>query len=110
MAGARRGTRLDAPSNKHGDFHMNAPVAALKTSMPSLAMNEEELINVLRNSLYPGAQTDSIKLVIGYCKASGLDPIQKPVHIVPMWDSKMGGMRDVIMPGIGSYRTQAARS
>lgn len=80
------------------------------SALPSLAMAESELINVLRNSLYPGAQDDSIKLVIGYCKASGLDPIQKPVHIVPMWDSNSGGMRDVIMPGIGAYRTQAARS
>ncbi len=91
---------------------MNTKVAVIKErqSVPAMVMNEDELINVLRNSLYPGAQTDSIKLVIGYCKASGLDPIQKPVHIVPMWDSKLGAMRDVIMPGIGSYRTQAARS
>ena len=65
---------------------------------------------VLESSLYPGAKPESIKLVMGYCKAAGLDPIQKPVHIVPMWDSKRGAMRDVIMPGIGSYRTQASRS
>lgn len=91
---------------------MNAP--AIKTQSTTLtAMAEDDLINVLRNSLYPGAQTDSIKIVIGYCKASGLDPMQKPVHIVPIWDSKAGqngAMRDVIMPGIGLYRTQAARS
>ena len=36
--------------------------------------------------------------------------MQKPVHIVPIWDSKAGAMRDVVMPGIGLYRTQAARS
>jgi phage recombination protein Bet len=88
---------------------MNAP-AVRKESLPALAMSEQELMNVLRNSLYPGAQDDSIKMVIAYCKASGLDPMQKPVHIVPMWDSKAESMRDVIMPGIGSYRTQAARS
>ena len=76
----------------------------------ALAMSETELMAVLSNSLYPGAKPESIKMVIGYCKASGLDPMQKPVHIVPMWDSKARGMRDVIMPGIGSYRTQAARS
>lgn len=76
----------------------------------ALAMSEAELMAVLSNSLYPGAKPESIKMVIGYCKASGLDPMQKPVHIVPMWDSKAKGMRDVIMPGIGSYRTQAARS
>ena len=89
---------------------MNTSVALHKDSFPSFAMSEEELMNVLRNSLYPGAQDESIKMVIGYCKASGLDPMQKPVHIVPMWDGKQGAMRDVIMPGVGSYRTQAARS
>jgi phage recombination protein Bet len=48
--------------------------------------------------------------VLGYCRAAGLDPMQKPVHIVPMWDSKAKEMRDVIMPGVGLYRTQASRT
>lgn len=78
--------------------------------LPALLMQENELIDVLRGSLYPGADTGSIKMVIGYCRAAGLDPMQKPVHIVPMWDSKAGSMRDVVMPGIGLYRIQAARS
>jgi phage recombination protein Bet len=73
-------------------------------------MDEAELVGVLATSIYPGAQASSIKLAIGYCRASGLDPLQKPVHIVPMWDSKAGQMRDVIMPGVGLYRTQAART
>lgn len=94
-------------------------VAVVKNSVPALAMDEAELMNVLRRSLYPGAQDESIKLVIGYCKAAGLDPMQKPVHIVPMYSSTgqkdakgydIKAMRDVIMPGIGLYRTQAARS
>lgn len=76
----------------------------------ALALPEAQLIDVLRNSLYPGAQPDSVYLVLDYCKAAGLDPMQKPVHIVPMWDKASGGMRDVIMPGIGLYRTQAART
>lgn len=81
-----------------------------QSAMPALAMSEDELIGVLTNSLYPGASAGSIKLVIGYCKAAGLDPMQKPCHIVPMWDGKAKQMRDVVMPGIGLYRTQAARS
>lgn len=89
---------------------MSNAVAIKKDTLPSLSMDEAELMNVLSNSLYPGAKPESIKMVLGYCKAAGLDPIQKPVHIVPMWDSKSGSMRDVIMPGIGSYRTQASRS
>jgi phage recombination protein Bet len=85
----------------------------------ALAMAEDELIPVLRSSLYPGAKDESIKLVIGYCRAAGLDPLQKPVHIVPMlvatgkkndrgYDDKE--WRDVVMPGIGLYRVQAART
>lgn len=69
-----------------------------------------DLVSVLSNSIYPGAKRESIQMVLDYCEAAGLDPIQKPVHIVPMWDSKAGSMRDVVMPGIGLYRVQAART
>lgn len=76
----------------------------------ALALSDDDLIDVLTGSLYPGAQRQSVKLVLGYCRAAGLDPMQKPVHIVPMWDSKTKGMRDVVMPGVGLYRTQASRT
>lgn len=89
---------------------MNAITRAEANALPALQMDEGELIQVLQNSLYPGAALGSIKMVVSYCKASALDPMQKPVHIVPMWDSKAKQMRDVIMPGIGLYRTQAARN
>ncbi len=89
---------------------MNAITKQESGVLPALQMNEGELIDVLATSLYPGASVNAIKMVLGYCKAAGLDPMQKPVHIVPMWDNKAGTMRDVVMPGIGLYRTQAARS
>lgn len=89
---------------------MNAITKQEASALPALSMDQSELMTVLQSSLYPGAQEDSIRLVLGYCKASGLDPMQKPVHIVPMWDRNAKAMRDVIMPGIGLYRTQAARS
>jgi len=85
---------------------------AISASIPALAMSEQELMNVLQNSLYPGAKAESIKLVLAYCKAAGLDPLQKPVHIVPI-SVKQGQdyvTRDVVMPGIGLYRTQASRT
>lgn len=72
--------------------------------------DEQELIEVLQSSLYPGASPASVRLVLGYCKASGLDPLTKPVHIVPMWDKNTRQMREVIMPGIDLYRTKAART
>jgi phage recombination protein Bet len=96
---------------------MNALTKIENTALA--AMTEGELLQVLQSSLYPGAKLESIKMVLGYCKAAGLDPMQKPVHIVPMkvssgrkddkgWDIKED--RDVIMPGVGLYRTQASRT
>lgn len=76
----------------------------------TLRQDKSRLIAVLESSLYPGAQAQSIEMVLGYCEAAGLDPMLKPVHIVPMWDSKAGRMRDVVMPGVGLYRTQASRT
>lgn len=76
-------------------------------------ITEEQAVAIrtaLKTSLYPGASDASVDLVLAYCKAAGLDPMKKPVHIVPMYDSKAREMRDVVMPGIGLYRTDAART
>ena len=77
-----------------------------------LTVQQQELaqIQVLQSSLYPGASTASVRMVLAYCQAAQLDPMQKPVHIVPMWDANAREMRDVIMPGINLYRIQAMRS
>lgn len=65
-------------------------------------------------NLYPGAMPESIVMVYEYCKVRNLDPLKKPVHIVPMSvEDKTTGkkaMRDVIMPGIQEMRTTAART
>lgn len=83
----------------------------LKPAGGAAAMrSDDDLIGVMQNSLYPGANADSIRLVLGYCRARGLDPLIKPVHIVPMWDKDTKQTRDVILPGIPLYRIQAARS
>jgi phage recombination protein Bet len=80
------------------------------TEIATVPQTRTELIEVLRSSLYPGAATASIELVLAYCTASKLDVMQKPVHIVPMYDNKSKSMRDVIMPGVNLYRVQAMRS
>lgn len=68
----------------------------------------------LKESLFPGAASESVMLVWDYCKARGLDPLKKPCHIVPMQvkDAKTGDYywRDVVMPGIYEYRTTAAKT
>lgn len=79
-----------------------------------LQISEADLVQVLQSSLYPGAKAESVQMVIEYCRAAHLDVMKKPVHIVPMsFKNPQSGkyeQRDVIMPGIGFYRTQADRS
>jgi phage recombination protein Bet len=89
---------------------MNQIVKRDETATAVTTTTEADMLRVLGNSLYPGAKPESIKLVLAYCRAAGLDPMLKPVHIVPMWDKNSNAMRDVIMPGIGHYRVQASRS
>ena len=86
----------------------------ITTINSNLAISEEDAIRVLGNSLYPGARPESIALVLSWCRATGRDPMKKPIHIVPMWVKDAitgnGSMQDVLMPGIGTYRTDAANS
>lgn len=76
------------------------------------ATPDDELVRVLGQSLYPGARPESIRLVLAWCKATGRDPMKKPIHIVPMRvkDQQTGKYewRDTLMPGIGTYRSDAA--
>jgi phage recombination protein Bet len=75
---------------------------------------DRHIWSALKNSLYTGAKDESIKMVLDYCKAAKLDPMQKPVHIVPMSvKNALTGKyeyKDVVMAGVGLYRIQAARS
>lgn len=70
--------------------------------------------SALKNSIYHGAKDESVMMALDYCRARQLDPLLKPVHLVPMSvkDSRTGKSewRDVVMPGIGLYRIQADRS
>lgn len=75
---------------------------------------DESTWNALCSTIYPGAKTDSILLAVDYCRSRNLDPMLKPVHLVPMnvKDAQTGkyAWRDVPMPGVGLYRIQAERS
>lgn len=89
------------------------------TSLNQLQNIDANTLVVMRETLYPGAKDESIAMVLSYCKARRLDPIKKPVHLVPM-NVKTGRKgqdgkdiyewRDVVMPGIGLYRIEADRS
>jgi len=85
-----------------------------KKESAEIALIDKDTYSALKNSIFPGAKDESIEMVLAYCKARKLDPLQKPVHIVPMWivdaKTKEGAMRDIVMPGIALYRIQAQRS
>ncbi len=75
-----------------------------------VTQEKADLMVALKNSLYPGASIESCELVIAFCRAAGMNPLLKPVHIVPMWNSKTQKYQDTLMPGIGMYRINAERS
>lgn len=80
---------------------------------------DENTFRVLQETLYPGSTDQEVAMILGYCRARKIDPILKPVHLVPMsvkTDKKdkdgkfVYERKNVIMPGIGLYRIDASRS
>ena len=71
---------------------------------------------VLIDAVWPSAQTvEAVCLAIQYCKNRNLDPLKKPIHIVPVWSKTggpegKGGMVETVWPGISEIRTTAART
>lgn len=97
---------------------MNA-VVKLESGALTTPEHAAAIRSALKSSLYPGATDESVDMVLAYCQAAKLDPMTKPVHIVPIWipEKKVegrvvtpAGMRDVVMPGIELYRTKAHRT
>jgi phage recombination protein Bet len=61
--------------------------------------------------LYPAAETPDVVLaVVEYCAARKLDPLRKPVHVVPMFNSRLRRKVQVVMQGINELETTAHRT
>jgi len=61
--------------------------------------------------LYPSAETpEVIMAVVEYCATRRLDPLRKPVHVVPMWNGKLRRRVQVVMQGINELETTAHRT
>lgn len=66
---------------------------------------------VLAEATFPSARTwGAIKLALDYCKVRKLDIFKKPVHIVPMYNSKLKRYVETVWPGISELQTTAART
>jgi phage recombination protein Bet len=89
-------------------------------SLPSKIVNTiSNVLKVIKDTLYPGASDEEATMIIEYCQERKVDPMLKPVHLVPMYVSTgkkdantrdIKAMRSVVMPGIGLYRIIAERS
>lgn len=134
MTKGTRGANVREMKPNTTDAKAGAGKQALTTTTPpppqppQPPLGHERLIEVLQNSLYPGASTEAVALVIDYCRANNLDPLLKPVHIVPISVEvevenpsyregtnsprmvKVWRTINTIMPGIGLYRIRAARA
>jgi phage recombination protein Bet len=60
---------------------------------------------------YPAAETPEIILAVSeYCAVRRLDPLRNPVHIVPMWNSKLKRRVQTVMQGINEHEITAHRT
>lgn len=66
---------------------------------------------VLSEAIWPAAKTQAaIMLAVDYCKARNLDPLKRPVHIVPMYSTVLKKMVETVWPGINEIQVTAART
>lgn len=84
-----------------------------------LSITNEHKFRVIKNTLYPGSSDSEARMILDYCTARKIDPMLKPVHLVPMsvkTDKKdrngktIYEWKSVVMPGIGLYRIDASRT
>ena len=60
---------------------------------------------------YPSAETPEVLMaVMEYCAVRRLDPYKRPVHVVPMWNSRLRRKVQVVMQGINEVEITAART
>lgn len=108
---------------RYGNNEENAQAVALRTEEqpPRLPMPVGELSRdmaltpatwkLLTETVYPSAKTvNGIMQAVAYCKARNFDVMKRPVHVVPMWNSQLNREVETVWPGIGEFRTTAART
>lgn len=72
---------------------------------------DRSMWRALVEAVFPMARTpEGIVLALSYCKARRLDPMKKPVHVVPIWDRERRTYVDTVWPGIGELRITAMRT
>ncbi len=98
---------------------MSNSVISISKNNDLTQVSDDQKFKVVKDTLYPGSSDQEAQMILNYCTARKIDPMLKPVHLVPMSvktdrKDKMGKTiyewRSVVMPGIGLYRIDAART
>lgn len=72
---------------------------------------DKKMWRLLVESIYPSAETiEGIALAVRYCRERNLDVFKRPVHVVPVYNSKLKKYVEMVWPGIAEYRTTASRT
>jgi phage recombination protein Bet len=65
----------------------------------------------LINVVWPAAKTqEAVCLAIAYCDSRKLDPMKKPVNIIPAWSSELNAEVEIPLPSITDVRITATRT
>lgn len=67
-------------------------------------------LHMLRNHYGGKASNEALTLLMDYCHARKFDPMMKPLHIVPVWDSESRKYVEQLWPSIHQFRVVAHRT
>lgn len=66
---------------------------------------------VLKDTIWPNATSkEAVLTAVDYCNARGLDPLSRPVHIVPVWDPVQRKEVERIWVGVAALLITASRT
>jgi phage recombination protein Bet len=101
----------DQPTNQGAVAVFHPPRLAYAPALEERYGVDKGQWKVLVEAIYPSAKTEeAVVMALAYCKQRKLDLFKRPVHIVPMWDSKKGAYVETIWPSISELRTTASRT
>jgi phage recombination protein Bet len=87
----------------------------MRMALPAVVADEFGIDSVywkaLTEVVFPSVETvDAIVMALAYCRARNLDVMKKVVHVVPVWNAKLGKNVEGVWPGISELRTTAMRT
>lgn len=97
--------------DRHAQALMVTPVRLPYPKEAEQYQVDESQWRALVDAVWPNAQSvDGILLALSWCRWRKLDPIKRPCHIVPIWNSKMGRNVEGVWPSISEVRITAFRT